>query len=287
MPAGALDARSPDAFTPAPSYIGTTADARVLGTPGRPDTSHDAAALWQKVSGTTTPGNNSATFTSIIKTTAARGANASGAFIEASDDAGGRGTFTEGLDARCFLRAEGGTCGNVLFSATDAGIASFGNLIGSESFIIDNTGVDQPPFAGFEPDHLVAAFVASNGGPTKGDAGFVVNGNNAAPFRTGFLAVGRGVGSGTGADDTAFATKGDLRAGLDMTASRFAALAIATRGFQVDPAGHVVAVSYRGTLRTPASSKAPCTPGDTTDDADYHYVCVGPSHWRRVALTDF
>lgn len=45
--------------------------------------------------------------------------------------------------------------------------------------------------------------------------------------------------------------------------------------------------SFRGTLRTPSSSRAPCAPGDFSDDARFHYVCVAPNHWRRVALSEF
>jgi hypothetical protein len=40
-------------------------------------------------------------------------------------------------------------------------------------------------------------------------------------------------------------------------------------------------------LSTPASSSAPCTPGQFTDDANYHYVCTAPNTWKRVALSTF
>lgn len=40
-------------------------------------------------------------------------------------------------------------------------------------------------------------------------------------------------------------------------------------------------------LSTPASSSAPCTPGQFEDDADYHYVCVAQNIWKRAALSSF
>ncbi len=42
-----------------------------------------------------------------------------------------------------------------------------------------------------------------------------------------------------------------------------------------------------GTISTPASSSAPCTAGQFSDDANYHYVCVATNTWKRVALSTF
>jgi len=44
---------------------------------------------------------------------------------------------------------------------------------------------------------------------------------------------------------------------------------------------------FREPLTTPASSSSPCEPGQFTDDTSYHYVCVAPNKWKRVALTSF
>jgi hypothetical protein len=44
---------------------------------------------------------------------------------------------------------------------------------------------------------------------------------------------------------------------------------------------------YMEKLTTPASSSAPCTAGQFTDDANYHYVCVAANTWKRVALNSF
>ncbi|GBQ10600.1 hypothetical protein AA21291_0488 [Swaminathania salitolerans LMG 21291] len=45
--------------------------------------------------------------------------------------------------------------------------------------------------------------------------------------------------------------------------------------------------SVIGTLGTPANSSAPCDPGQSQDDKNFHYVCTSPNHWRRIALQDF
>jgi len=55
----------------------------------------------------------------------------------------------------------------------------------------------------------------------------------------------------------------------------------------VDQVGTVSAVAYHEDLRTPSSSRAPCTAGDFVDDADYHYVCVARNRWKRIALSGF
>lgn len=56
----------------------------------------------------------------------------------------------------------------------------------------------------------------------------------------------------------------------------------------LDPAGRL---SLRGrlnaALHTPSSSHESCRPGDSFDDATYHYVCIAPDRLRRVALQDF
>lgn len=40
-------------------------------------------------------------------------------------------------------------------------------------------------------------------------------------------------------------------------------------------------------LHTPSSSSEPCTAGQFSDDANYHYVCTATNTWKRVALTAF
>jgi hypothetical protein len=52
-------------------------------------------------------------------------------------------------------------------------------------------------------------------------------------------------------------------------------------------AGVLSAAFLHETLFTPASSSAACAAGDFADDANYHYVCVGASTWKRIALSAF
>lgn len=51
--------------------------------------------------------------------------------------------------------------------------------------------------------------------------------------------------------------------------------------------GVVSAAAFLEKLSTPASSSAPCQPGQFSDDAHYHYVCVATNNWKRVALEAF
>ncbi|KQS77550.1 hypothetical protein ASG32_26280 [Methylobacterium sp. Leaf361] len=63
------------------------------------------------------------------------------------------------------------------------------------------------------------------------------------------------------------------------------------------PAGPVMRVSDRGQIeaaslreslpRPPASSRAPCTPGDHAWDEAYEYRCVAPDRWKRAVLSDW
>lgn len=55
----------------------------------------------------------------------------------------------------------------------------------------------------------------------------------------------------------------------------------------LDPSQPVKFGSYSETLTTPRSSSAACTPGQFTDDANFHYVCTGINTWKRVALSSF
>jgi hypothetical protein len=57
--------------------------------------------------------------------------------------------------------------------------------------------------------------------------------------------------------------------------------------FTVDTSGNAIALSYHERLTTPASSSAPCSAGDFTDDANFHYVCTATNTWKRVALSAF
>ncbi|MCT6842817.1 MAG: hypothetical protein M3Z93_06805, partial [Commensalibacter sp.] len=51
--------------------------------------------------------------------------------------------------------------------------------------------------------------------------------------------------------------------------------------------GSISSRKFIGVLSTPSSSSAPCASGEFADDANYHYVCVAPNKWKRVALSNF
>ncbi|MBS1033361.1 hypothetical protein [Gluconobacter cerinus] len=66
-----------------------------------------------------------------------------------------------------------------------------------------------------------------------------------------------------------------------------ASVSIAASSPGLTVANRVTAGSFSETLSTPSSSSAPCTSGQFTDDANYHYVCVATNMWKRVALSTF
>ena len=53
-------------------------------------------------------------------------------------------------------------------------------------------------------------------------------------------------------------------------------------GLTVKNGGAVIMAQH-----TPSSSSEPCTPGQTSDDASYHYWCATENHWLRVAGAAF
>ena len=57
--------------------------------------------------------------------------------------------------------------------------------------------------------------------------------------------------------------------------------------FTIDSDGKAHFRSMQGDLSTPTSSSARCEPGEFSDDASYHYVCVAKSKWKRVELKEF
>jgi len=57
---------------------------------------------------------------------------------------------------------------------------------------------------------------------------------------------------------------------------------------RVSDSGQIEAASLRESLpRPPASSRAPCTPGDHAWDEAYEYRCVAPDRWKRATLSDW
>lgn len=60
-------------------------------------------------------------------------------------------------------------------------------------------------------------------------------------------------------------------------------------GFWLDPytGSFHVTTTFSSPLATPVSSTSFCTVGQFEDDANFHYVCTGPSQWKRAALTSF
>jgi len=82
-------------------------------------------------------------------------------------------------------------------------------------------------------------------------------------------------------------SKADFRAVLSTTSL------IAGNGIEISESAGTATVGVDTTLipirvlDVPKSSQAPCSAGQFSFDANYYYVCVAPSKWKRVALQDF
>ena len=123
----------------------------------------------------------------------------------------------------------------------------------------------------------------------KGGANFLAANGNGLFFEN---VAGTGafqgiVGGGDGAvrlgfGSTVIYAMQDLAPGIEP-----ASLGTASKVWHEAHIATVHAGSYVETLRTPASSSAPCAAGEFTDDSKFHYVCVAANHWKRVALGDF
>jgi hypothetical protein len=229
-------------------YYGTTTPPVFvqMGTAGAPDSSQTPALVVQKIGNNAAAGTPTAAYFSYRKKSSATNTSAYAGYFETNDDVGGSGTFSEGIDARCYVNAPGGSCGNsfVTGNTTD----TFTNLIADEGFLYYNNmgaGVNAPVFASFNNNHFVGSYVASNVGPLIADTGFVTNGNNVG-YQTGFLAIGSGYSraSGTGVHDTAFATLGAMNVGINLSQSTFAGFQIYGTNFYVGPTGTLGANAY-------------------------------------------
>ncbi len=68
---------------------------------------------------------------------------------------------------------------------------------------------------------------------------------------------------------------------------RYATAQISGTGWSVNPAGILTAARLNSPLATPASSKAPCAPGDWAHDTGFVYTCVSANTWKRAALSSW
>ncbi len=59
------------------------------------------------------------------------------------------------------------------------------------------------------------------------------------------------------------------------------------RAFKAEPHRMTVNGFLNSPLATPASSRAPCAPGDWAHDADFVYTCVTANTWKRAALSSW
>ncbi len=103
-------------------------------------------------------------------------------------------------------------------------------------------------------------------------------------------AIGLGICS-TGTDVCTHSTasindKSVSPVGLKLEGS-YAAFAIQTPGFTVDPSGFAKVTGLNVLTGTPGSSSASCSAGDLRFDGNFVYACVAANTWKRAALTSW
>jgi hypothetical protein len=174
-------------FIATPNYSGSGASAgilEVLGSTGTGDTSQDAVGIFQKWSSAAT-GHSAALYASAYKKVSGANAHAISGFFETMDNAGGNGSFIEGIRSHAVINA-GALLGSAYGAILDAGESATGShvyMVGAE-VEVDNNTVDATYT--FNQNGYVAGIVASSGGSKRADVGFLIN-----PY------VGPGIAGGT------------------------------------------------------------------------------------------
>ncbi|WP_131197014.1 hypothetical protein [Lichenihabitans psoromatis] len=122
-------------------------------------------------------------------------------------------------------------------------------------------------------------------------SGFTMLGSSSLPFSGEYLKSGSSL---TWVDDKGKASvQGvciDSKCRLYLTAMSIAPIGSGSLGEEASPFDALIlAANGKAILPffTPASSTAPCKRGQVADDAEFHYVCVGESIWKRAALSSF
>jgi hypothetical protein len=190
-------------FAATPNYSGTGVGAgvvEVLGSSGASDSSADAVGIFQKWSSAAT-GHSAALYSSAYKTASASNSHAISAFMETIDNAGGSGSFIEGLRSHAIIgsgKLLGSAYGGI-FAAGENATSTHLYLVGIEPEVdVNSTDATYT----FDPNNYAAGVVASSGGSKRANVGFLVNpyvgpgiaGGTASSYMTGFQCP-QGVGT--------------------------------------------------------------------------------------------
>ena len=194
------------------NYTGSAASAKilsVLGTAADPDGTQDAVGIFQKISDdTTVSGVNPSLYTSIKKKSSGNLQRATALFAEGQDDAGGSGSFIEGVRGQAVIMANAGSAYGAVFVAGTDTNKTFDYLTAVEGESWNNSGSDAP--ASFDKTKFSAAFVGSSKGTQTSDVGFVTNPYNNTKFREGFLVAEDSV------SEAAFRSRAATAYGIDL-----------------------------------------------------------------------
>jgi len=211
-------------------YAGNTSGATflsVLGSASSPDTSHNATAIFQKITTGQTSGSlqNPTVYISSAKTGTGVGYRITPLLVEATDAIGGNGSFIEGARFHGTLGAgsSSGQANGLVTLAQSVSGAPFNFMIGIES-VIENSTADAPAI--FNPNNFAVDYLATNAqaGTSKViDAYYMCNPFNAKPARIGFFNP-----PGASVSDAAVRSYGTTVYGIDLSKATisYAALAI-------------------------------------------------------------
>ena len=182
--------------------------------------------------------------------------------------AGGQGGSGTAGFASFSVNSQGGACANGIALCVNTG----------STFTVDSSGNEISNSIETASGNIRMADAT---GGTLGYSNIALNGNNSNGSRIGLVGGGPSTGDMNMYVDVP--TGGNFVFRVGGTAPT---CTLGTGGL-ICGGGVFSATSYHEALSTPASSSASCSPGDFTDDANFHYVCTATNTWKRAALSSF
>jgi hypothetical protein len=182
--------------------------------------------------------------------------------------AGGQGGSGTAGFASFSVNSQGGACANGISLCVNTG----------SNFTVDGSGNEISNSIETASGNIRMADAT---GGILGYSNIALNGNNSNGSRIGLVGGGPSTGDMNMYVDVPTGGNFLFRVGGTTPTCTLGAGGLNCAG------GVFSAASYHETLSTPTSSSASCSPGDFTDDANFHYVCTATNTWKRAALNSF
>jgi hypothetical protein len=197
----------------------------ILGTVGTPNSNVDSPFIFEKLSNISSSNSpNGTLYTVCAKYSSSLNGRCTTIFGEAVDQVGGPTSFVEGARFQGTLSsagAGGGAAYGVICSAGDDAGVTYTFIVGCESDVENNSGVDAT--VAFNKNKFIAGFLSTNFTANKSDVAFLANPFSATPFIYGFL-IPNGSIDATG---VAFYSNAVANAGLDVSLGVWTTAAVA------------------------------------------------------------